>query len=156
MTIELDPVGPETAADPEDFAEEIGITIIGERLDAKGLVKEERHKFTCAGVNPYGQYLDLMSSAGTVKSLHAQREYVEAALVDDDERERFREITHSPGLRLNMSLMDELASLLVRAYAGRPTSPPPGSRPGGRPAGRRSTGGAGGRGSATSGNGRPR
>jgi hypothetical protein len=153
--LELDPIAPETEAEVEDFAEGIGITIVGERLDPKtDTIKEERHHFTCSGVNPYGAFIDLMAAAGTIASLRAQQEYVEASLIDDAERERFREVTHSQGLRLNINLMDELSSLLVKAYAQRPTSPRSGSTTGARRGGRRSAGAARER-ASTSGNGRP-
>src|SRR6266705_1661943 len=122
--MQLDPIAPEETVEESAAAQPITFTIVGHRRDAKGRIKEESHDFTCLADAPYGEFLDFITAAGQPGALGRMYRYVVATLVDDDERERFDELLHSPGLRLNPQLLDLLASQLIEAYSERPTLSP--------------------------------
>jgi hypothetical protein len=152
--MQLDPIAPEETLEEAEAAEPITFDVVGHRRDQKGKVKEEHHEFTCTPDPPFGEFMDFIVEAGTPGSIRRAYEYILASLIDDDERARFDEVLHSPGLRLNPRLVDLLAAALIEAYADRPTSPRSDSQ--GTPArgSRRSPAAAGSPGSATSRNGR--
>ena len=183
--MKIDPIAPEQSAAQAAEAEPLSFQIVGyrrleepekcENCKGKGTVgtgvatvdcedceghgrltvRTERHDFHASPDAPYGEYLEILTKAGDGRAMQRCYDYITAALVDDEERERFDEVLHS-GLILNPMLLDLLTTSLIEAYADRPTSPRSASPNGGSPTARRSQGAAGSRGSATSPNGRRR
>jgi hypothetical protein len=153
--MQLDTIRPEDSLEDATAAEPVTFQIVGYLRSEKGKVTEEAYDFNCFPDAPYGEFLDFILEAGQVGSIRRALDYIEAALVNDEERVRLQEVLHTPNLRLNPKLVDLLATGLVEAYTERPTSPRSASPSGGNRAARRSAAGAGSRGSASSRNGRP-
>lgn len=153
--MQLDSIRPEDTLEDATAAEPITFQIVGYLRGPKGKVTEETYDFQCSPDAPYGEFLDFLTEAGQPGAIRRAMNYIEAALVNDEERARLVEVLHTPNLRLNPKLIDLLATGLVEAYTERPTSPRSASPSGGNRAARRSTAGAGSRASATSRNGRP-
>lgn len=153
--MQIDPIAPDETLEESSAAEPVTFVIVGYLRSPKGKVTEEKYEFNCSPDAPYGEFLDFLVEAGQPGSIRRALNYIEAALVDDDERVRLQEVLHTPNLRLNPKLIDLLATRLVETYTERPTSARSGSRSGPGRAVRRSAGGAGSRVSGTSRNGQP-
>jgi hypothetical protein len=151
--MQLDPIVPDETLQEATDAEPITFQIVGHRRDKKGKVTEEAWDFTASPDAPYGPFVDFLVQAGEPGSIGRALNYIEASLLNDEERERLHELLHAPDMRLHPRLIDKLATQLVEAYTQRPTSPQAGSSSGPARAARRSAGGAGSRGSAASSNG---
>lgn len=126
-------------------AEPIPIKITGHLRDAKGAMKEKVFEFACTPDYPFGQFLDFLQSVGQAAGGARLLRFVEACLATDNDRERFTEMLHTPGLRLNPELLDLLSTSLIEAYTNRPTVSPSASAGGRSRAARRSLAAANGK-----------
>lgn len=129
-------------------------TIAGTRHDPQdGTNKEVTFEFTAKGVRPFYVHMDMVRAAaaedGTL-SAAALIDFVELALLNDDERARWRETLESPDILFQGTMLGEVSDWLTEQYAARPTQPASASRSGASPGGRRSSAAAGGRAGATS------
>lgn len=132
-------------------AEPISFTVVGHlRTPGKGKapdkIIEKEYAYECDPDYPFGAFLDFLQSVGSGSGGARLFEFIHACLANDDERTRFTEMLHTPGLRLNPDLLDVLANSLIGAYTNRPTRQPSGSAGGPSRAARRSAAGANGRG----------
>lgn len=118
-------------------AEPISIKIVG-HLRTKGKIKEAEYAYECDPDYPFGPFLDFLQSVGSGSGGARLFEFIDACLANDAERDRFKEMLHTPGLRLNPDLLDVLANSLIGAYTSRPTKPPTASAGGPSRAVRRS------------------
>lgn len=148
MSIEI---APEHTLAEAAGAEPFSFTIVAHVRDENNKVSEQAWEFLCAPDPPFGEFMDFITTIGQPGTLRRLRDYVDACLVDDEERTRFEETLHTPGARFNPQLLDKLSSALIEKYAERPTSPPSASASGRAPTARRSRAGASSRASARSG-----
>jgi hypothetical protein len=119
-------------------AEPFPIKVVGYQRDKKGAVKEQEFVFMASADYPLGNFVDFLQSIGSGSGGARLYEFITACLVDDEERLKFSEMVHRPGLRLNPDLLDLLSNALVEAYTERPTRLPAASAGGPSPAKRRS------------------
>lgn len=128
-------------------------TLVGYRQMPDGEKREETFQFTASGVRPYYVQIDMTRAAAADNGVLAGKaiaDYVELALVDDDERARFREVLETPDVYFEAGVLAEISNWLGETYSGRPTKRPTASRSGASRGGRRSAAAPSARGGAES------
>lgn len=132
-------------------------TLIGYRPTDDGH-EEAPFDFTVSGVRPFYVQIELIraQAAGSGILMYEKAvELIEMALLNDEERTRWRETLGLPDVSFEVQSIVEIAAWLDEAYADRPTKSPTASRSSRARGGRRSTGARSERASATSANGQP-
>ena len=133
-------------------------TLVGYRLGEDGTHEEVPFDFTVSGVRPFYVQIELIRAQGAGSGLlmyEKSVELIEKALLDDEERKRFRETLALSDVSFEVQSIVEIAAWLDEAYADRPTKSPTASRSSRARGGRKSTGGRSARDSAISANGQP-
>lgn len=134
-------------ARPEQLnLEPLPFTIIGYAVSDEGR-EEVRYEFAASGHQPLVSLVDLVTSNGN--ALAKAIAYLEDALIDDDERARFRDTIAQSDVYIDSGVLDQVAGWLVATYAERPTKPRTGSRSGRQRTGPKSGDAGSGRAGAT-------
>lgn len=125
--------------EPFDF------TLVGYRENGNGR-EEVPYKFTVSGFAPFYVNLEIVQATaehnGTL-AMDRVIEYVERSLLNDEERERFREALAQPDVFFEGDVLTQIWNWLTEQYNDRPTRPRTARRSGRSGGGRRSTGAAG-------------
>jgi hypothetical protein len=120
-------------------------TLVGYRVLDDGSKEEVSFGFTASGVRPFYVQIDMVRAAASesnVLSAEAIAKYVEVSLLNDQERERFRDTLEMPDIFFEAEMLGEVANWLGDTYSSRPTKSPTARRSGQSRGGRRSTGAA--------------
>jgi hypothetical protein len=118
-------------------------TLAGYKVQPDGSNEEVLHEFTASGVRPFYMQIEFVRAAAAESGIlgaQAIADFVEQSLLDDAERQRFRETLETPGVFFDAEVLASISNWLSETYTGRPTRPRTARRSGPARGGQRSTG----------------